>query len=191
MNRLTFPTTVLQTPGLTARVLVGLLLAFYVLLPLDRGFPTVPLFGRPLNSAIAATLAVLLVLLVRSRGAVLAHLREPYCVLQTIYASTLIVGALRAPSPLSALHWTLLYYSTFVLNYVILRHVTRLYGTRWITVIVVGLGMAAAAVGIVQGVLGIPLPMYDAWYENYFLTPPENYSLATARAAGPMNIPIL
>jgi glycosyltransferase involved in cell wall biosynthesis len=186
-----FPTAVLQTPGLTARVLVGLLLAFYVLLPLDRGFPTVPLFGRPLNSAIAATLAVLLVLIVRSRGTVLAHLREPYCVLQTLYACTLVVGALRAPSPLSALHWTLLYYSTFVLNYIILRHVTRSYGAHWITITVVGLGVAAAAVGIVQGVLGIPLPMYDAWYENYFRTPPEDYALATARAAGPMNNPIL
>ena len=183
--------SILHTPGLAARVLVGLLVAFYVLLPLDRGFPTVPVFGRPLNSAIAATLGVLFILVVQSRGAVLAYLREPYCVLQSIYAGALIVGALRAPSPPSALHWSLLYYCTFVLNYVLLRYVTRLYGTQWLSVVVVALGVAAAGVGIVQAVLGIPLPMYDAWFENYFARPPEDYALATARAAGTMNNPIL
>jgi hypothetical protein len=77
MSGFTLSSAFLRTPGVADRTLVGLLFAFYVLLPLDRGFPTVPLFGRPLNSAIAATLAVLFVLVVRSRGAVLAHLREP------------------------------------------------------------------------------------------------------------------
>ena len=45
---------------------MALLIGFYVLLPLDHGFPRIPVFGRPLNSAIAATLAVLIVLAVQS-----------------------------------------------------------------------------------------------------------------------------
>jgi hypothetical protein len=179
------------TPSLNVRILAGFLIGFYVLLPLDRGFPPVPLFGRPLNSAIAATLGVLIVLIVQSRGAVLSFLRERYCVIQSIYACVLVAAALRAPSPPAALHWTLLYYCTFVLNYVILRHVTRLHGSHWVSVVVVALGVAAAAVSIVQGVIGIPLPMYDAWFQNYFSTAPENYALPTSRAAGTMNNPVL
>jgi hypothetical protein len=182
---------VLATPGLSVRLLVGCLIGFYVLLPLDRGFPTIPLFGRPLNSSIAATVCVLGILVFQTRGAVLAYLREPYGVFQSVYACVLFVGALRAPSAPSALHWSLLYYSTFVLNYVILRHVTKHYGTRWLSGVVVGLGVAAAAVGIMQSVIGMPLPVYDTWFENYFRRPPQDYSLATSRATGTMSNPIL
>jgi glycosyltransferase involved in cell wall biosynthesis/O-antigen ligase len=180
-----------KSPGVGLRVLVASLMGFYILLPLDRGFPAVPLFGRPLNSAIAATLIVFCVLLVRSRGALLAYLREPYCVIQSAYFCLLVASALRAPSPLSALHWSVLYYCTFVLNYVVLRYITSIHGTHWLSAAVAGLGVAAAGVAIVQGVIGIPLPMSDAWFENYFGRPPENYALATARASGTMNNPIL
>jgi hypothetical protein len=183
--------TGMKTTEWGLRILVGFLIGFYVLLPLDRGFPAVPLFGRPLNPAIAATLIVFCVLLVRSRGAILSYLREPYCVIQSAYFCLLIASALRAPSPLSPLHWSVLYYCTFVLNYVIFRHITRLHGTHWLSAVVAALGVAAAGVAIVQGVFGIPLPMYDGWFENYFKRPPEDYALATARAAGTMNNPIL
>ena len=181
----------IKVPDFGLRVLVGALVGFYVLLPLDRGFPTVPLFGRPLNSAIAATVIVFSVLLVRSRGAILAYLREPYSLIQSAYFGVLIVSALRSATPLSSLHWSVLYYCTFVLNYAILRHSVSLHGTYWLSAVVAALGVGAAAVAIVQGVIGIPLPMYDAWFENYFGRPPENYALATARASGTMNNPIL
>ncbi len=167
------------------------LIGLYVLLPLDRGFPTIPLFGRPLNAAVAATLSVLLVLVVQSRGAVLAYLREPYCILQSFYTAVLVAGALRAPSPLSALHWTTLYYCTFVLNYVVLRHMTRTAGRQWLSTVVVALGLAAAAVGILQGLAGLQLPMYDTWFRAYFRVPPPDYSLATTRAHGTMGNPVL
>lgn len=176
---------------LDGRVIVACLIAFHVLLPLDRGFPTIPIFGRPLNVSIAATSSVLLVLIVQTRGAVLSYLREPYCVMQLLYAGMLVVGALRAPSTLVALHWSTLYFSTFVLNYVILRHVTRLHGFAWLVNVVVGLGIAAAVVGIFQSIVRTPLPMYDAWYESYFSRPPQDYSLATSRATGTMSNPIL
>jgi hypothetical protein len=176
---------------LDARVLVACLIGFYVLLPLDRGFPRLLLFGRPLNAAIAATVCVFFILIVQTRGTILRYLREPYGIIQSLYAGALFVGALRAPSPPSALHWSLLYYCTFVLNFVILRHVTRGYGTRWLSTIVVGLGLAAAAVGVMQVVIEMPLPMYDAWYESYFKRSPSDYTLASSRATGTMSNPIL
>jgi glycosyltransferase involved in cell wall biosynthesis len=176
---------------LDPRILVASLVGFYVLLPLDRGFPSIPVFGRPLNPAIAATLGVLLVLIVQSRGALLSWVRDPYVIVQSLYAVALLVGALRAPSAPVALHWSFLYYCTFVLNYLILRHVIGLHGTRWLSGVVVGFGFAAAGVSIVQSVFGIPLPIYHGWYENYFSSLPEDYALPTSRAAGTMNNPIL
>ncbi len=166
-------------------------MAFYVLLPLDRGFPTIPVFGRPLNSAIAATLVVFFVTAVQSRGAVLSHLREPYSLVQSAYCCVLVASALRAASPPSALHASLLYFCTFVLNYAVLRYLTRIDGVRWFSTFVVKVGIAGAAIGIAQSVMGIPTPLYDAWFKNYFATPAENYMLATVRAAGTMNNPIL
>lgn len=180
-----------MTSDWVGRILVACLIGLYVLLPLDRGFPTIPLFGRPLNAAVAATLSVLLVLIVQSRGAVLAYLREPYCILQSLYTAVLVAGALRAPSPLSALHWTALYYCTFVLNYVVLRHMTRTAGRQWLSTVVVALGLAAAAVGILQGLAGLQLPMYDTWFRAYSRVPPPDYSLATTRAHGTMGNPVL
>lgn len=173
------------------RILVAVLIGFYVLLPLDRGFPTIPVFGRPLNSAIAATLAVLGILIVQSRGALLSWVRDPYVVVQVLNAGVLLVGALRAPSAPVALHWSFLYFCTFVLNYLILRYVVGLYGTQWLSRVVVGLGLVAVAVGIVQAVVGIPLPMYHHWYVSYFRGPPEDYALATYRESGTMSNPIL
>lgn len=187
----TSPQSLLGWPGAVDRVLAGALLAFYALLPLDLGFPTVPLFGRPLKAGIAATLIVLGILVVRSRGAVLRHLLEPYCQIQVVYTCFLVVEAFRAPSLLVALHWTILYFSTFVLNYVILRYVTRSDGVGWLSAVIAVIGVAAASVSIVQAVLRIPLPMYRWWYEQYFRVPPMDYTLPTARADGTMSNPIL
>jgi hypothetical protein len=181
----------LAGPALSARILVGFLIGFYVLLPLDHGFPRIPVFGRPLNAAIAATLAVLFVLVVQSRGAVLAYLREPYSRIQVVYTGVLVLEAFRAPSLLVALHWTTLYFCTFLLNYVILRHVTRLHGVGWFSTVTVAMGVAAAFVSIVQAVVGMPLPMYRVWFEQYAGVRPMDYTLAAARADGTMNNPIL
>lgn len=173
------------------RILVGGAVAAHVLLPLDYGFPTVPLLGRPLSPAIAATLCVLSVLIITSRGAVLAYLREPYSLVQSAYGAVLVVSSLRAESPPSALHASLRYYSMFVLNYVMLRYVTSRWGTAWLSRVVVVAAVAAAGLGIAQGALGVSVPLYDATYESYFSVPAVDYSLPSARAAGTMNNPIL
>ena len=166
-------------------------MALYVLCPLDRGFPALPLMGHPLNSAIAATLGALGVLLIQSRGRVLSYLREPYSMVQSAYCVLLLLSALLASSPPSALHASLLYYVTFVLNYAILRHVTRTYGVRWLSAVVVYVGLVAAAVSIAQGVMGLSIPIYDEWYRRYFGADAANYTLATVRASGTMSNPIL
>jgi hypothetical protein len=57
--------------------------------------------------------------------------------------------------------------------------------------LVVAVGITAAAVSIVQGVMGLPLPLYDEWFRRYSRVDAENYTLATVRASGTMSNPIL
>jgi hypothetical protein len=176
---------------LNERVLLAALIAFYVLLPLDIGFPRVPLFGHPLNSAIAATLIVFISLIAQSGRSIFLFLREPYSIVQLICCYGLVLSALRSASAPVALHSSLLYASTFLLNYLIFRHVTRRHGIRWLSPVVVAIGVTAAAVAISRAVAGIQMPWYDKWYLESSGTQPEDYSLATARAAGTMNNAIL
>ncbi len=170
-----------------AAALIGL----HMLVPLDRGFPPLLILGRPLNTAIAASLIAFAAVLLHSRGRAVDFFREPYCLFQIGYGVLLVASAIRAPAPLAALHWSLLYFCTFTVNYVTLRYITERHGTRYLSIAVVVFGIAAAAVSIVQAVWGIPVPIYDAWFENYFRRPPENYALANVRAAGTMSNPIL
>ena len=182
-----------QIPTATTldRILVGALVLAYVMLPLDRGFPTIPILGHPLSPAIAATMSVFVLFVIRSRGQVLQYLRDPYAIGQTAYSVVLVVSALRATAPLAALHWATLYISTFVLNYAVIRHVLAGRAVTWFTVLVVIAALGAASVGIAQSVVGLQLPAYDAWFENYFRRPPENAALSTVRASGTMSNPIL
>jgi hypothetical protein len=173
------------------QVMVGLLVAAYVLLPLDRGFPTIPIFGRPLNSAIGMTMVVFATLFVRSRGRICRYFLEPYALFQLAYWAVLVVSALRWPSPLVALHWCALYLSTFVVNYAVIRYVLADRDTDWLTKVVVTAGTGAALVGIIPSVTGIHFSMYDAWFENYFRRPPNDFALSTVRADGTMSNPIL
>ena len=178
-------------PSGAMSLLGGGLVAFYILFPLDRGFPTVPVFGRPLNSAVVATLAVLWALVVQSHGKVLEHLREPYCVIQSAYFGILVLSSLRLTNPLVALHSSLVYYCTFVLNYVILRYITRRRGTHLFARIVAVVCAAAAVVGVIQGVFRTNLPMYEAWFRNYYVAPGTDYSVASARVDGTLSNPLL
>ena len=172
-------------------LLGGALVAFYILLPLDRGFPAVPVLGRPLSAAACATLVVFALLVMLSGGRILVHLRRRYCVLQSVYFGVLIVASLRADAPLVSLHLSLVYYCTFVLNYVILLYVARRDGPGRLGNVIAVAGLAAAAVGVLQGVFAIHITAYEGWYASYFQTEAENASDAWFRAAGTLNNPIL
>ncbi len=177
--------------GRTGPLLGAALIAFYILFPLDTGFPTVPVFGRPLNSAVVATLAVLSTLIIQSRWRILWFLREPYCIVQSAYCGMLLLSSLRAESAPIAAHISIIYYCTFVLNYVILRHITRRHGTLSLTRSVTVVAVIAAVIGIVQGMFGVSLPFYDAWFAVYSPSRPLDFTLADVRIAGTLSNPIL
>jgi len=88
----------MNAPGLMVPILAAALMAFYVLLPLDVDFPTVPLFERALHSAVVATLVVFCVVAVQSRGAALSHQRGPYSMLRALYFLSLLGSSLRSAS---------------------------------------------------------------------------------------------
>ena len=180
-----------RAPRLTAHIVTGCLIAFYVLLPLDVGFPALSIAGHPLNTAIVATLAALGVLAVQSRGAALTFLCEPYCIVQGTYCAFLVVSSFASASPPSALHAAVLYFATFVINYVVFRYVTRAYGADWLSAVVVGVGLLAAAIGIARALFSVSFPMYDAWFMAQARGYLPDSSVISTREVGTMNNAIL
>lgn len=180
-------TSVTRAPTVLGAALVG----FYVLLPLDRGFPRLGMLGHPLNSSVAATLIVFGFVAALSRGRILQHLTHRYSLLQTVYFAILVEASLRASSPLVALNSSLVYYCTFVLNFTILLEAAR--GgqasrlARMVAVIVTG----AAAVAVLQGIAGVRMPMYERWYQSYYHTAALNPAAADVRGVGTLNQSLL
>jgi len=167
------------------------LIAFYILFPLDRGFPRVPFFGRPLSPAVAATLLAFAVLVVHSRGRVFRGFRSRYCVVLSFYFLLLIVASLRADAPLAALQLSVVFYCTFVVNYAVLLYVARHAGVSQLVSLVVWAGLAAAVIGVMQGLFGVRLGMYEEWYMRYFQAQLAEQSDVGVRGVGTLNNPIL
>jgi hypothetical protein len=144
------------------------LIAIYLLLPLDRGFPTPYILGQPFNAAILAVGAACLVLLFHSRGRVLALLADPYVRWQLLFVAVHLAGSLRAVRPFSALHGSLVYLSTFVLLYGLFRYVVQQGWGRQLSQGVVIVGFSAATLSLLQALGGVNLPRYEGWYLSYF-----------------------
>ena len=172
-------------------LLGGLFVAPHILLPLDWGFPRLPILGHPLNPAAAFSIALFGMLVLRSRGAILEELRRPYCMLQSAYFVVLILASLRAASPLVALQLSLVYFCVFVLNYVSLLHLIQNGGARTFVLAVAVVGLAAAAVGVLQGIFGVRFGAYEAWYAQYFQSSAADPLAAGSRGIGTLNNPIL
>ena len=193
---LTGPSSGLRIPNArppmgAATVLGGALVAFYVMLPLDRGFPRLQVLGHPLSSAVAATLVVFALLAVLSRGRILQHLTGPYCLLQTLYFVILVEASLRSDMPLAALHVSLMYYCTFVLNYVILLEAAGAGQVSRLGRIVAAIAAAAAAIAVLQGLAGVRMPMYERWFESYYQTGTRHLSAVGVRGLGTLNQPLI
>ena len=169
----------------------GILVASCILLPLDTGFPGVPLLGHPLSAAAAISIAVFVVLAVLSQGRIFALLRRRYCVIQTLYFLMLVVASLRADSLLVALHASLVYYCTFVLNYVVLLYVILVGGVHRLVVLVSVAGVVAAAIGILQGVFGVRFGAFDEWFARYYQAAAPDPGSEAFRGVGTLNNPIL
>ena len=167
------------------------LVAFYIMLPLDRGFPRIPVLGRPLNPAVVASVGALVVTIFHSRGGALSLFRHRYCVILSLYVVVLIGASLRAAAPLAALQLTAAFYSTFVVNYVVLRYIADRAGASRLVALVAWVGVAAAGVGVLQGLFGIRFAIYETWYTRYFQAQAPDQAAGGARGFGTLSHPIL
>jgi len=177
--------------GWAASLLGAALVAFYVLLPLDVGFPRLALLGHALNPAVVGSIVAFCILGVRSRGRVIAEAGQPYVVVQLLFVVVLITASLRADAPLAALQASLVYFCTFVLNYVVFLDILRRDGPRRFEGLVASVGMGAALIGIAQGVFGMHFGSYDAWYLAATQREARDAAGVAARTSGTMGNPIL
>lgn len=136
--------------------------ACYTMLPLDRGFPNIGLGANVLNTSIVISAACCLVVTTTSLSSVLELARSAYVRYQVVFTAMLLVGAMRSSFPLVAVRLCMVYFATFVLNYIIFAHLIR--NGHWKTVVVTFsvLGVLAAAVEFLE-VSGAPLEWYEFW----------------------------
>lgn len=178
-------------PRRFAGILAGSLVGFYILFPLDRGYPRPSVFGRPVSSALLASFIVAVALLFYSRGRILRFIRDRYFALQCAFTLVLIVAAVRALSIPIALHQVAVYWVTFALNYVIVRYAIDSSGEKPFVSTVLVFIVAAATVGVLEGVAGIRLSPYAHWFEVYFNRSAPDLSGGPVRGVGTLNHPIL
>jgi hypothetical protein len=170
---------------------VSMVICFYTLMPLDKGFPYFPLLGRPMSMAIVATGIAFLVTLVTSKGALLQYLGRKYFVYQTIFFGFLILSSFLSPSPLVAIQLAVRYYCTFAINYILILYLIEKYGSGWLIRAGAGAAMLSAVIAMVDTFGGYRLPFYATFFETAKVVENAEIGIDAIRGIGTMGNPIL
>lgn len=173
-------------------LIIGVLCTVNMLLPIERGFPGVKLLNYSLALPVVTSLLVSILLVYTSKGKFLKSLNSKHCVAQLIFAGILALGSFNSENSLRALQIALSYFSTFVLNYLVLVYLFE-HGARqlFINTICV-IAALAAVVGILEGYFQIRLPFYDAI--NTLYRAQKEYGaedFSTVRIGGTLGNPII
>ena len=142
-------------------VLLGLLAAVNLLLPVERGFPPLRILGVPFAINVVVSLFALALVSVAGRNVLVSHLRNPYTVCQALLVAVLVIGAARSNRLSTSLAMALLYFSTFVANYITCHHIVRSEGSQRVAAVLGTVGLVAATVGIIEWTLSEPLWFYE------------------------------
>ncbi|MGV3616326.1 MAG: O-antigen ligase family protein [Fimbriimonas sp.] len=172
-------------------IITSFVVFFYTLLPLDRGFPTFPLMGRPLSMAVVASGLAIVATFITSRGAVLQYIGRKYVVYQTVFFIFLIVSSFLAPTPLVAIQHSLRYFCTFVVNYILFLYLIERYGPGWLNRAAATAGILSAIIAIVDTFGGFRLPIYATFFEAARIVENAEVGLDAVRGIGTMGNPIL
>ncbi|MCA9334675.1 hypothetical protein KC953_00855 [Candidatus Saccharibacteria bacterium] len=143
------------------------LCAVHLLLPIERGFPTIRIFGLPFTVTILATVAVFFLLLVESRGTILWKVPKRYLPVQIVFVWLMVASALFSPTIRSAFFVVLSYSTVFILSFLVVRYLfQRNFRTAFVYILSMTAGLAAL-IGLVEGLAGTPLSFYTSIYLSY------------------------
>jgi hypothetical protein len=141
--------------------------AVHLLLPIERGFPVLRLGGVPLVLPFVVSVAAATYLFIESGGRLLSLFARSYAVGQILVVAVLCIASARAARPTAGLAIALFYMSTFVIDYVVLTYLFERGHRQAFVRIIVVVGVLAAAVGIIHGLLGIDLAFYDSLADDF------------------------
>ncbi len=162
----------------------------HLLLPVERGFPLLRLFGQPLTACLAVSLVSFLILLLESHGRILRIFRRKHTMAQIVFVVALGLSSLMAPNIKTALSIPLAYFGAFVLNYATIVYLFETgYKGVFLRTVLAAL-LVAAAVGIADGVLGVKLDFYEG-YAAVFRNDMGYGDFVGTRAFGTLGNPII
>lgn len=173
-------------------LIIGVLCIVNMLLPVERGFPGVRLLSYSLSLPVVVTVCASLFLLHVSKGEFVKLLKDKYCFAQLIFVGILLTASFSAENLPRALQVVLNYFSTFVLNYLILTYLFKQGGRQIFVNIICIVASIAAVVGILEGYFQIKVPFYEAI--NTLYRAQKGYGaedLSTLRITGTLGNPIV
>ncbi len=172
-----------------------ILILFYMLFPLDRGFPGLPLAGKTVSPAFCASGLVLGYLYLTSAGRILSRFRYKFAFYQLLFVPILVLSSAISKDPVQAFQGCLRYTATFIFDYVILVYLVEKYGENWLAKVVIFGGVTSALIASVDTIIGIRIPLYQKLYDlNTQATGWANAGATafdTFRAIGTMGNPII
>lgn len=148
------------------QILGGGLLALFIMMPMDRGFPSISQGGKPLSPVIIFVGLGLLWLILQGGFPLFGYLRRRYVVLMGGFCVIHILTSFKAGLPfvVDALQFT----ATFLGGYVLFLHLAEKdgKGLKWLAPWVVTAGCIASVYGAVELFTGFQPGFYTTMFER-------------------------
>jgi len=148
-------------------VLSLVLCSFSLLTPIERGFPMLRIAGLPFRWPFLVTAALVLVMLVWDSRWSMRVLSTRYCLRHAGVMIVLVAGALRSELPATAIARVLAYLTAYVLNFVVLTWIFERGSRKTFVVVLCGVAITAAALGVAEGAFSYRPAIYGQWFANY------------------------
>lgn len=173
------------------RTALGALLAIFILMPMDRGFPSISQGGKPLAPVVIFVGLMLAWLMLRGGFLLWGYLRRKYVVYMAGYCLLNIATSFQAGLPyvVTSLQFT----ATFLGGYLLFLHVaeTDEDGMRWLAPWVVIAGCVASIYGAVELFTGFQPAFYKTMFERASATGIVEVGSDLVRGQGTQGNPIL
>ncbi len=145
--------------------LATILCATYLLLPIERGFPSIPVAGYHISLTVIVSIVIFVLLAAASRGRIVVV--TPYVAAQYVVLIALTIAAIISQSLEGGSLVILSYSSTFILNFIIVYHLFKEGYRRQFTIILCAIMTLAAILCILEGLFRFYLPFYFEMLSNY------------------------
>lgn len=164
----------------------------HLLLPIERGLPTVKIVGYPVTCSILSIWFFFALILVSSGGKVLRLISSKYVISQLLVVSIFSISAVISEDIIAACFVTLNYFTLFVLGFLVILYSFKNGLRQQFGNILCCVAAIASLVGIVEGLFRFYIPIYKILFLNYqYHESMYAMSRADFRAFGTLGNPLI